>query len=89
MGTISVKNVQEGQIFQLQVGGKRIKKEQTAENFKINGVKTECTKLVVSSILETLEIILPVSGFWKFENKDCLVFIPSEEKCAEFKIMLV
>lgn len=89
MEKITVKNAQEGQVFQLQMGGKRLKTiEQSSENLTINGVKMACTRLVVNSALEALEIILPAVGFWKFgENKDCLIFITSGGTCAEFKIM--
>lgn len=89
MKKITVDDMQKAQTFQLPMGGKRLKSiEQNTENFTINGVKTMCTRLLVNSALEAIDITLPMAGFWKIgANKDCLIFIPSKETCAEFKIM--
>lgn len=75
----------------MKAGGKRLKSiQQESYNTKINGVETMVTKVEVTSALESIEIILPMVGFWKLEpEKTSLKFHPREGSCAEFKILIV
>lgn len=92
--SITVKDPNKGQNFELKADGKRLKSiQQNSINITINGVNTMATKLEVASAIEVLEIILPINGFWKTQDmadleKRSLVFFPKEGTCAEFKILI-